>query len=89
MSIYDRFILILVLSICLTNVTLASGGLNDPRIYLVANVMVYLGVTSFSVRFRPGARKVLSLISLLLFTGFLVVVALRVIEILAGGSRPG
>ena len=86
MSIYNKFILSLVLSTCLINVLLAMSEKNDPCVYLTANVIVYLAVTSIFVYFNPRVKKALKIISFTLFGSFMVIVAFKVIQIISGGE---
>ncbi len=84
MRIYNKYIISLVLASCFINVLLAFFGQNDLVIYFVINVLAYLTITLLHVYFNPRARRVLNTIALVFFGGFMVTVAIKVVEVLAG-----
>lgn len=83
MRIYNRYLLLLILFSCVINVVLAFLGQNDIGVYFIFNVLAFLLITVLTVYFSPGTRKTLSVVSFVFFSGFLVVVALKVMEILS------
>lgn len=84
MRIYNKYIVSLVLVSGLINTLLALFGQKDLEIYFTINIIVYLVITLLYVYFNPRARRALSTISTVLFAGFMVIVAIKVIEILSG-----
>ena len=83
MRIYNKYIVILALTSCLMNSLLAFWGQGDLGIYFVINVVAYLIITLLYVHFNPRARMALNTISMVLFGGFMVIVALKVTEVLS------
>lgn len=82
MRIYNRLIISLVLAFSLINILLAFLGQNDIQVYFIANTLAYLVITVLYVYLNPRARGALNAVSAVIFTGFLVVVAFKVVEIL-------
>jgi len=84
LRIYNKYILSLALSACLINATLAFLGQDDLTIYFITNIVAYLAITLLYAYLNPRARRALNTIGTVSFAGFMVVVALKVIEIWAG-----
>ena len=84
MRIYNKYILSLAVSACLINTILAFSGQDDLAIYFITNIVVYLVITLLYAYLNPRARRALNTIGAVSFAGFMVVVALKVIEIWAG-----
>ena len=84
MRIYNKYIVSLALASGLINTSLACLGQNDLEIYFVINIIAYLVITLLYVYLNPRARRALSSVSVVLFTGFMVIVALKTMEILSG-----
>ncbi len=84
MRIYNKYIVSLVLAASIINTLLALVGQNDLRVYFVVNVIAYLVITLLYVYLNPRARTALNTIGSVLFAGFMVIVALKAIDILAG-----
>ena len=83
MKIYNSYILIVTVLLLLTTVILVATGQNSLDIYYTVYVIEALIVTELYVYLNAKARRGLSLVSTILFGGFLVVVSLQVIKILA------
>lgn len=66
------------------NTVLAFFGLNDLDIYFAINVITYLLITLLYVSLNPRARRILNTVGVVLFGGFMIIVALKVMEILSG-----
>ena len=81
MRIYNKYIISLVISACLINALLAFLGQDNLLIYIVINIIAYLIVTLLHAYLNPKTRLALTTISAVFFTGFMVIVILRVIEI--------
>ena len=84
MRIYNKYIISLVLASCFINALLAFYGQNDLVVYFVINVLAYLAITLLYAFLNPKARRVLNTIGMVFFGGFMVTVAIKVVEILAG-----
>jgi TRAP-type C4-dicarboxylate transport system permease small subunit len=63
---------------------LAFLGQNDLGIYLAINVVAYLSITLLYVYFNPRARRALNSVAAVLFTGFVVIVILEIMDIVSG-----
>ena len=85
MRVYNKYILSLALSACLINTILAFSGQDDLALYFITNIVVYLVITLLYAYLNPRARRALNTIGVVSFGGFMVVVALKVIEMWAGG----
>ena len=68
----------------LVNTLLAVGGQEGLDVYFAVNIIVYLVITLLYVYINPRARRALDAIGYMLFSGFLVIVAVKVMDILAG-----
>ena len=85
MRIYNRYLVSIALSAGFINTLLAFLGQNDLTVYFTINIIIYLVITLLYVYLNPRARRALNTISFVLFSGFMVIVALKVMEILTGG----
>ena len=83
MRAFNLYLLFIVIASCLTNTILAVTGQDDLTVYFTLNVIVFLVITLLHVYLNPKARRSLSAISVVLFTGFMVIVLLKVIDVLA------
>jgi len=81
-KIYNSYILIIAILLLLTTVILVALGQNSLDVYYTTYVIEALIVTELYVYFNTKARRGLSLVSAILFGGFLVIVSLQVIKIL-------
>ena len=82
MRIYNLYVLTLVLVFSLINIILALFGQEELEVYFTVNIIAYLVVSLLYVYLNPRARRILNTMGGVLFSGFLVIVALKVIEIL-------
>lgn len=82
MRVFNRLIITLALAFGLINIVLAFTGQDDIGVYFIANSLAYLIITLLYVHLYPRAKAALNGLSLVIFAGFMVIVALRVIEIL-------
>ncbi len=82
MRIYNLYVLTLVLVLSLINIILALFGQEELEVYFTVNIIAYLVVSLLYVYLNPRARRILNTMGGVLFSGFLVIVALKVIEIL-------
>ena len=83
MKIYNNYILIVAILFLLTTVILVATGQNSLDIYYTVYIIEALIVTELYVYFNTKARRGLNFVSTILFAGFLFIVALQVIKILA------
>ena len=81
---YNKYIVTLVLAASIINTLLAFLGQNDLQVYFILNVITYLVITLLFAYLNPRARMALNTIGAVLFSGFMVMVSLKVIDILAG-----
>ena len=84
MRIYNRYIVSLALLFTLTTVILATFGQDSLNIYYTLYVLEALALTELYVYFGPRARRDLSVVSGILFGGFMVIIGLEIAEILRG-----
>ena len=83
MKIYNNYILIVAILFLLTTIILVAIGQNSLGIYCTVYTIEALVVTELYVYFNARARRGLNFVSAILFAGFLFIVALQVIRILA------
>ena len=72
----------LALLFTITTVTLAVYGQHQPDLYFSLYLVEYLAATLVFSYLHPRARRLLHFVGYTLFAGFLVIVAMKVIEIL-------
>ena len=82
MRIYNLYVVILALVLCATNILLAVFGQDSLEIYFIANIIAYLVISLLYAHLNPRARSILGTMTRVLFGGFIVIVALKVIEVL-------
>ena len=84
MRIYNQYLTTLAVVFTLVNVSMAALGQSSLDAHFTVLVLASLVVTLLFAAFSPRARRALSAISVAFFAGFLVIVALRVVDILKG-----
>jgi TRAP-type C4-dicarboxylate transport system permease small subunit len=84
LRIYNRYILYLAIAAAVVNAALAFAGQEDLGVYFAVNVIAYLVITLLYVYLNPRARRALDVIGYVLFSGFLVIVAIKVAGIVSG-----
>lgn len=82
MTLYNRYLLTLAVLFTLSTTILAAYGQDKLDAYFTVYVIEYLVATLLFVYLEPRARKLLDAMGYVLFGGFMVIVALKVIEIL-------
>jgi len=82
LRIYNLYVVILALVLCATNILLAVFGQDSLEIYFIANIVAYLVISLLYAHLNPRARSILGTMTRVLFGGFIVIVALKVIEVL-------
>ena len=83
MKIYNSYIFIIALFLLLTTIILIATGQNSLNIYFTVYIIEALVITELYVYFNTKARRGLTLVSVILFGGFLFAVCLELINILA------
>jgi hypothetical protein len=81
LRIFNRFIIALVISFGVLNSFLAFLGQKDISIYFVVDALAYLMITLLFVYLNPRAKGALNAVTTVIFASFMVIVALKVIEI--------
>lgn len=84
MRIYNRYLFFLVVVSCAINIFLAFLGQTDLEVFFILNVLVFLIITLLFAYLNPRARRALNSIGVVLFAGFMVIVVMKVIDIIAG-----
>jgi uncharacterized membrane protein YhhN len=82
LRIFNKLLVTLALAFGAINAGLAFAGQSDIEIYFVANAIVFLIITLLYTYFNPRARGALNAMSGVVFAGFLVVVAIKVLALL-------
>ena len=82
MRIYNSYILVVAGLLLVTTVILAACGTASLDVYYTLYVVEALIVTELYVYFNSRARRGLTVVSTVLFAGFLVVVLSTVLNIL-------
>ncbi len=82
MRLYNRYILTIVLLLLLTTVILMATGQNSLDVYYTIYVIEALIITELYVYFNNKARRGLTLVSTVLFGGFIIAFGLQVLKIL-------
>ena len=82
MKIYNRYILTVALLLLLTTVILIAAGNNSLDIYYTVYILEALFVTELYVFFNAKARRGLTLVSGILFGGFLVILCSQIVKII-------
>ncbi len=82
MRVYNKLIIALALAFSLLNILLAFFGQNDISVYFIADAIAYLVITLLFTYLNPRSRSALNSLSAVIFAGFLVIVAMKVVEIL-------
>ena len=83
MKIYNNYILTIAILFLLTTIILVAMGQNSLDVYYTAYIIEALVVTQIHVYFNDRVRRRLNFVSIMLFVGFLFIVALQTIKILA------
>jgi hypothetical protein len=82
MRIYNSYILVVASLMLVTTVILAAYGTASLDVYYTLYVVEALIVTELYVYFNSRARRGLTVVSTVLFAGFLVVVLSTILNIL-------
>ena len=79
---YKKLIISLAAALCSINVVLVLSGVKRVDLYFLVNAAVYFMITLLYTYPNHEVRRRLNYISAIVFTGFLVLVAINVIELL-------
>ncbi len=83
MKIYNNYILTLALLLLLTTFILIALGQNSLDIYYTLYIMEALALTELYVYLNAKARRGLTLVSAILFVGFVPILGLLIFRIVA------
>ncbi len=83
MRMYNHYVLTIALSLLLTTVILIATGQNSLDIYYTIYVIESFIVTELYAYFNNKARRGLTLVSTMLFGGFVIVLCFQALKILA------
>jgi hypothetical protein len=83
LRVFNQYLIFITISSCLINIILAATGQNDLTLYITLNIIVFLVITLLHVYLNPRARRSLSAIALVLFVGFMAIVLIKVVNVLA------
>jgi len=78
-----RYVLYLAIAAGLVNTLLAFGGQDSLDVYFTVNTVAYLSITLLSVRLNPRARRALDIIGYMLFSGIVVIVVVKAMDVLS------
>ena len=84
MRAYNRYILFLALLLLSTTIILSMAGENRLDLYFTIYIIESLVLNELYIYLNPKARRGLNRVSYMLFAGFPLIVALKVVEILWG-----
>ena len=84
MTLYSRYLLTLALIFMGTTVLLAAYNQHNLDLYFSLYLIEYLAATLVFAYLHPRARQILNIMGIILFAGFLVIVAMKVLESLIG-----
>jgi hypothetical protein len=82
LRIYNKLIITLTLAFSIITVVLAFLGQKDISVYFIADAIAYLLITLLYTYLNPRSRGALNGLSGVIFSGFLVIVVLKVFAIL-------
>ncbi len=83
MRMYNRYIITVAILLIVTTAILAAFGINSLGIYYVIYIIEAFIVTELYKQFSPRARRGLNIVSIILFGGFLPVIILQFVKLLA------
>ena len=83
MKLYNNYILITAAVLFLTTIVLIATGQTSLEVYYTSCIIEALIITELHIYFNAKARRALNLVSAVLFIGFLSIVSLEIIKILA------
>ena len=81
MRIYNRYVISLAIAFGVINTIMAALRQNDLTVYFTVNLIAYMIISLVYVNLNPRARKLLNSTWVVLFSGFMCIVILKVIDI--------
>jgi len=84
LRVYNSFITVLALAFAGITAGLAAYQVDSLEGYFTGYTLALLVVTTLYATFSPRARRALTLVGVVAFGGFMVVVVLKVVDILSG-----
>jgi len=84
MRIYDKYILMLASLLLVSTIILAATNEARLDLYFSIYLIEALVLTELYIYLNPKAKRALNTVNYVLFSGFLVIVAAKVVEILWG-----
>jgi len=82
LKIYNNYVVAVASLLLLTTVVLAAVGVNSLDVYYTFYVVEALVVTELYVYFNARARRSLTVVSVVLFAGFMVVLLSAALKVL-------
>ncbi len=79
---YKSFLVILAIALIIINAVLLAAGQKDPAVYLIVNSCVYFTLTLAHMSLNVQTKRIFTHIGTALFTGFVVVMIIKIIQIL-------
>lgn len=83
MKIYNSYIIIITLVLLLSTLVLIALGQTSLSVYYVVYILEALIITELFIHFNAKARRGLNSIGAILFGGFLLVICLEFVHMLA------
>ena len=84
MRISERYIISLTLAYMLTTAAFSLYGQSSLDLYVSVYILEYFILTLLHSPFNPRAQKIIDITGYVLFVIFMIIVALKVLEILTG-----
>jgi hypothetical protein len=86
LRISERYITSLTLAYMLTTAALSTYGQSGLDLYVSVYILEYFILTLLHSPFNPKAQKIIDITGYVLFVIFMIIVALKVLEILVGAK---
>ena len=83
MRIYNRYILIVTLVLLLSTLVLIAIGQTSLSTYYIVYILEALVITELYIHFNAKARRGLNAVGAILFGGFLFVICVELVHMLA------
>ena len=85
MTIYNRYVISVAILLLTTTIILVASGQPSLDVYYSFYVIEALIVTELFVYFNKRSRRALRTVSIVLFSGFIIVLGIQVFKILVLG----
>lgn len=83
MRLYNRYIITIATLLIVTTAILTAFGVNSLAIYYVIYIIEAFIVTELYRQFSPRARRGLNIVSIILLGGFVPIIVLQFVKLLA------